>query len=53
VITTYGTDEDVYRTMQAGAKTYLLKDTSDEEVLNMIRAVYTGEHSCPTTLPDC
>ena len=43
VITTYGTDEDVYRAMQAGAKTYLLKDTSDEEVLNMIHAVYAGD----------
>jgi two-component system NarL family response regulator len=48
VITTYGTDEDVYRAMQAGAKTYLLKDTSDEEVLNMIRAVHAGDARLPS-----
>lgn len=50
VITTYGTDEDVYRAMQAGAKTYLLKDTSDEEVLNMIRAVYAGDAQLPNNV---
>lgn len=50
VITTYGTDEDVYRAMQAGAKTYLLKDTSDEEVLTMIRAVYAGDAQLPNNV---
>lgn len=50
VITTYGTDEDVYRAMQAGAKTYLLKDTSDEEVLNMIHAVYAGDAQLPNNV---
>lgn len=50
VITTYGTDEDIYRAMQAGAKTYLLKDTSDEEVLNMIRAVYAGDAHLPNNV---
>jgi DNA-binding NarL/FixJ family response regulator len=50
VITTYGTDEDVYRAMQAGAKTYLLKDTSDEEVLNMIRAVHAGDAHLPSNV---
>ncbi|HEX9048112.1 MAG TPA: response regulator transcription factor, partial [Verrucomicrobiae bacterium] len=50
VITTYGTDEDVFRAMQAGAKTYLLKDTSDEEVLSMIRAVYAGDAQLPNNV---
>jgi len=48
VITTYGTDEDIYRAMQAGAKTYLIKDTSDQEVLNMIRAVDAGSAHLPS-----
>ena len=47
VITTYDTDEDVYRAMQAGAQSYLLKDMSDEEVLNMIRMVHAGEPQLP------
>jgi DNA-binding NarL/FixJ family response regulator len=50
VITTYGTDEDVYRAMQAGAKTYLLKDTSDEEILAMIQAVYAGDAQLPNNV---
>lgn len=47
VITTYDTDEDIYRAMQAGAQSYLLKDMSDEEVLSMIRMVHAGETQLP------
>lgn len=47
VITTYDTDEDIYRAMQAGAQSYLLKDMSDEEVLSMIRTVHAGEAQLP------
>lgn len=47
VITTYDTDEDIYRAIQAGAQSYLLKDMSDEEVLSMIRRVHGGEAQLP------
>jgi len=43
ILTTYDSDEDVYRGMRAGAKAYLLKDTHREELLNCIRAVYAGK----------
>jgi len=43
ILTTYDSDEDVYRGMRAGAKAYLLKDTHREELLNGIRAVYAGK----------
>ncbi|MGH8562836.1 MAG: response regulator [Gammaproteobacteria bacterium] len=43
ILTTYDSDEDVFRGMRAGAKAYLLKDTHREELLNCIRAVYAGK----------
>jgi DNA-binding NarL/FixJ family response regulator len=47
VITTYDADEDIYRAVQAGAQSYLLKDMSDEEVLSTIRAVQAGAARLP------
>jgi two-component system NarL family response regulator len=43
VLTTYDSDEDVYRAMRAGAKAYLLKDAHREELLDCIRRVYHGQ----------
>lgn len=42
VLTTYEADEDVFRAMQSGAKSYLLKDMSTEEIAGTIRAVHRG-----------
>lgn len=42
ILTTYDGDEDIYRGLQAGAKAYLLKDTSCEELLAAIRNVFNG-----------
>lgn len=42
VLTTYDTDEDIYRGLQAGAQGYLLKDTEADELLNAIRTVHSG-----------
>lgn len=50
VVTTYDADEDVYRAVQAGAQSYLLKDMSDEEVLSTIRAVHAGNTRLPNTV---
>jgi DNA-binding NarL/FixJ family response regulator len=47
ILTTYDGDEDIYRGMRAGAKAYLLKDTPREELLQCIRAVYSGESYIP------
>lgn len=47
VITTYDWDEDVYRAIQSGAKSYLLKDMTQEEIAGTIRAVHAGENKLP------
>jgi len=43
VVTTYDADEDVYRAIQSGAQSYLLKDMSKEEIVRTIRAVHDGQ----------
>jgi DNA-binding NarL/FixJ family response regulator len=43
VLTTYDSDEDVYRAMRAGAKAYVLKDVHCEELLECIRRVCRGQ----------
>ncbi len=43
VLTTYDTDADVLRAIEAGATGYLLKDTPREELFRAIRVVATGE----------
>ena len=47
VLTTFDADEDIYRAIQSGAKSYLLKDTPDDELSAAIRAVYAGEQPLP------
>jgi DNA-binding NarL/FixJ family response regulator len=47
VVTTYDLDEDIFRAIQAGAKSYLLKDMARAEVVETIRAVQRGEAKLP------
>lgn len=47
VLTTFDTDEDIYRAVQSGAKSYLLKDTPEDELAATIRAVHAGEPALP------
>lgn len=47
VLTTFDADEDIYRAIQAGAKSYLLKDVSDEELAGTIRAAHAGQVKLP------
>jgi two-component system NarL family response regulator len=47
VLSTYDADEDIYRAMQSGAKSYLLKDMSTEEIVATIRSVHAGESLLP------
>jgi DNA-binding NarL/FixJ family response regulator len=52
VVTTYNEDEDIYRAMQSGAQSYLLKDMADNEILSAIRAVHAGERRLPANVAD-
>ncbi|MBD3887087.1 response regulator transcription factor [Phormidium tenue FACHB-886] len=47
VLTTYDTDEEIYRGLRAGAKGYLLKDSEPEELLTAIRTVNRGQQYIP------
>ena len=47
VLTTYDGDEDIYRALQAGAKAYLLKGMTSEELIATIRMVHEGKTYIP------
>jgi DNA-binding NarL/FixJ family response regulator len=47
VLTTYDGDEDIYRSLQAGAQGYLLKGSFREVVIEAIRAVRQGLRRIP------
>src|SRR6266545_483634 len=47
VLTTYDGDEDIYRSLQAGAQGYLLKDMFFEELELAIRKVHSGSRLIP------
>jgi len=47
VLTTFDMDEDIFRAIQSGAKSYLLKDTPEDELAETIRAVYAGQEILP------
>jgi DNA-binding NarL/FixJ family response regulator len=43
VLTMYQGDEDIHRALEAGAVTYLLKDTLSDDLARVIRDVHKGE----------
>jgi two-component system NarL family response regulator len=43
VLTMYEGDEDIYRALQAGAATYLLKNTLSDDLVRVVREVHGGE----------
>lgn len=50
ILSTYDSDEDIYRGLRAGAKGYLLKDAEPAELLAAIRAVCRGQQYIPPTV---
>jgi DNA-binding NarL/FixJ family response regulator len=42
VLTTFDGDEDIFRSLQAGAKAYLLKGMTVDELVSTIQAVHSG-----------
>jgi two-component system NarL family response regulator len=47
VLTTFDLDEDIYRALRAGAKAFLLKDSTMAEITDTIRKVHRGERILP------
>ena len=43
MLSTHDGEEDVYRSFQAGARTYMLKTAAREDLIQAIRAVHSGE----------
>lgn len=52
VLTTYDGDEDIYRALQAGAKGYLLKGMTLDELLDTIRVVHGGKSRIPAAIAE-
>ena len=50
VLTTYDGDEDIYRALQAGARAYLLKGMTSEELIRTIRSVHSGRSYIPPAI---
>jgi two-component system NarL family response regulator len=50
VLTTFDGDEDIYRGMRAGAKSYLLKDVRRDELFQCLREVHAGRMFVPPAI---
>ncbi len=52
VLTTFDGEEDIYRALQAGARAYLLKHASREELLATVRTVAAGGRRIPPAVAE-
>jgi DNA-binding NarL/FixJ family response regulator len=52
VLTTFDGDEDIYRALQAGARGYLLKGMTGEELVDAIRSVHAGKSRIPAPVAE-
>jgi DNA-binding NarL/FixJ family response regulator len=43
MLSTHDAEEDIYRSFQAGARSYILKTAAREDLIRTIRAVHSGE----------
>jgi DNA-binding NarL/FixJ family response regulator len=50
VLTTYDGDEDIFRALQAGARAYLLKGMTTDDLVSTIRAVHAGRSHIPPVI---
>ena len=50
IMTTFDSEEDVQRAMKTGARGYLLKDSTQDEILDAIRRVSLGETYLPARI---
>ena len=47
LVTTYDTDEEIFRGLRAGASSYLLKDVDSSRLADTIRSVHAGRKEIP------
>jgi len=52
VLTTYDGDEDIYSALKAGARAYLLKGMTSEDLIRTIRAVHAGKSHIPPAIAE-
>ena len=52
VLTTYDGDEDIYQALKAGAKAYLLKGMTSEELIATIHRVHAGKSHIPPAIAE-
>ncbi len=52
VLTTYDGDEDIYKALKAGARAYLLKGMTSEELVATIRSVHAGKSHIPPAIAE-
>jgi two-component system NarL family response regulator len=50
ILTTYDNEEDVFNGLEAGARGYILKDTTREEIIEAVRKVHAGERFLPQAI---
>jgi len=50
IITTYAGDEDIFRSLKAGAMGYLLKDAPRQKIIEAVRTVSAGEQYIPSAI---
>src|SRR3989442_5974129 len=50
VLTMYHGEEDIFRALEAGVATYLLKDFISDDLTTMIRQVKAGRRPIPPTI---
>lgn len=50
ILTSYGTEEEIYQALQLGAMGYVLKDTSKEALLEAISAAHAGKKWVPALI---
>ncbi|MCC5841332.1 MAG: response regulator transcription factor [Opitutales bacterium] len=50
IVTTYQTDEDIYRCLKSGALGYILKDSNRETIIEAVREVAAGQSYTPARI---
>lgn len=50
VMTTYDNEEDIFKALEAGARGYILKDTTREEIIEAVREIHAGNRYLPPAI---